>query len=211
LLELTANELGQISNTASVTSGITDQALGNNSATQVTTVISEIHDLAVTKMRVPKAAVLKAPDFQRTLRVKVRIQNRSEHSEEVTDWEQLTDLVNVSVESLGSCPAPPLTLVDGKPNRPFVLKPKRFRNVVFAVTFNCPNDPMKNGRNDTGHEDYSFMAEVNHSALGTGADTSPDNDACPRPPKPETGDPGCGAKNPDKTLGAPVTTDVVVK
>ena len=63
----------------------------------------------------------------------------------------------------------------------------------------------------TGHEDFQFFAAVHYAAIGEFVDTHPDDDVCPRPPNPETGNKGCGSKNAGGTLGADVKTDVVAK
>ena len=63
-----------------------------------------------------------------------------------------------------------------------------------------------------GHEDYRFIASVNHAALDGSADTMPANDNCPRPPNLVTGDKGCGNKDAASgLLGADVKTDAIVK
>ena len=74
--------------------------------------------------------------------------------------------------------------------------------------------------NGPGHEDYQLDAAVSHSALGTGDEHAADNQ-CPRTvtppgevdpfPNGKIVDKGCGAKKPDKTYGAPIALDVVVK
>jgi len=90
------------------------------------------------------------------------------------------------------------------------LKPNGKLNVFFNVTFstNCVPDSVKGA----GHEDFSYTATVDHTALDDNADTVPANDTCPRPPNPSIGDKGCGNKDPvTKQLGAPVQTDVFLK
>ena len=62
---------------------------------------------------------------------------------------------------------------------------------------------------------------MNHAALDGEEDTHPADDLCPRsviPPFEFDANPdgtikdvGCGNKNPDKTFGADVLTDVIVK
>jgi hypothetical protein len=74
----------------------------------------------------------------------------------------------------------------------------------------CANDPEKTTKTED-HNDYQTVATADLSALGE-VDTGVSNDTCPRPPNPETGDPGCGNKDKaTKQLGADVLTDVVVK
>ena len=71
-----------------------------------------------------------------------------------------------------------------------------------GVTIGCVVDPLKG----VGHQDYQILATVNHPALGTGPDSNPGNDDCPRPPNLLTGDKGCGGKG-----GTTVFTDVTFK
>ena len=181
------------------------------------------HDLAITKIKAPKKVTLTDEKPERTKRVKVQIQNRSQHDEVIEDMAMLGDLVSLAVESLGTCPAPIAVLHSGKHQKqlPLTLKPKKKLNVVFDVTFNCANDPAKSSKEDLGHEDYRYTATVGHSALDGVTDDHPVDDVCPRSvtppfeidPNPDgkIKDKGCGKKEPDKTRGADVLTDVEVK
>ena len=72
----------------------------------------------------------------------------------------------------------------------------------------------------TGHEDYHYVASVDARALDGWEDVNPASDVCPLTPLPagtdahpvgSIHDRGCGGKNPERTLGAAVLSDVVAK
>lgn len=179
-------------------------------------------DLAVTALKVPKRVTLKAnkPTVAKT--IKVTIQNRGALPAVIPDLATLAALVDVEGTALGlSCAAPAAALVPGKPKLPATIKSKKKLTAVFTATFTCAGDPLKTTKKDPGHDDVRWVATVDRTALGTG-DEHPDDDVCPRPtlpngidPRPDPAKPikdkGCGGKLPDKTLGAEVRTDVVVK
>jgi hypothetical protein len=83
------------------------------------------------------------------------------------------------------------------------------------------SDPAKSAKDDPGHEDYRYMAMVNHSVLDGQSDTDTVDDVCPHsvapPYRPDPNpdgtlkDKGCGKKKADNTFGADVLTDVVDK
>ena len=164
----------------------------------------DVHDLAVIRLKAPKRINLTASRPSQTKRVVVQIQNRSPHAETLTN---LTGLVTLEVESLGGvCTNFNAELTVGKPNVvPRVLKANGKLTVSFNVTFDCANDSLKG----PGHEDYRYIAAVHHEAIDGNTDTDPSNDDCPRDPS--GNDKGCGGKNPDRTLGADVLTDVTEK
>ena len=176
------------------------------------------HDLAVTKIGAPKIVTLTVKKPALTGIVTVRIQNRSPDVETFSDSTVLANLVHLTVQSLGSCASPePVLHLAKKPTKfPVTLKSKATLSVPFDVAFECANDPVKGA----GHEDYSFMARVDHTGLG-GGDAHVLDDVCPRSvpagggvdPFPDGTliDKGCGTKKPDKTFGAPVLTDVSAK
>ena len=176
-----------------------------------------VHDMAILRMKVPKTINLSAAKPSLTKRVVVQIQNRSPHAETITD---LTGLVTLEVESRGAtCTNFDAALIAGPPNVvPRTLKPNGKLNVFFNVTYDCANDTLKGA----GHEDFQYMATVDHSAIDGNADTDPANDVCPRGPSavaespypgpnPKPGDPGCGGRSSSGALGADVLTDVFVK
>ncbi len=180
-------------------------------------------DLAVTQLKPPARVTLKVSKPSLTKPIKVQIQNRGAASETVPDLATLAALVDVQATSLGGCAAPVATLVAGKPNKvPVTIKSKKKLTVTFTAAFDCANDPLKTSKKDPGHDDVHWVATVHHAALGGIADAHGADDVCPRPTLPGGGDPhpnptkpikdkGCGGKLPDKTLGADVATDVVVK
>jgi hypothetical protein len=177
----------------------------------------------VTKISAPKKVTLDAKNPSRLVRMSVKIQNRSPQAKTVPDLAVLANLVHLHVESLtSSCPAPTAALHVGKPQKPLpvTLKSKKTLTVLFDVTIGCANDPLKSSNKNPGHEDYSLRATVHHSALGSG-DAHPVDDVCPREvippgvldpfPDGKLRDKGCGAKKANKTFGAPILMDVVVK
>lgn len=134
----------------------------------------------------------------------------------------LRDLVHLTVSSLATCPDPLATLLSIKPQKalPLTLKPKKKFKVLFDVPIACINDPDQTSRKSPGHEDYSLSAAVSHASLG-GSDAHVMDDACPRQVAPpgvldpypdgKIREKGCGSKKSDRTLGAPVLIDVVLK
>jgi HYR domain len=203
-----------------VTCTVTDTSGNTNSCIFDVTVqetAPEVHDLALIKLKAPKNINLKAAEPSLTKFVKVTLQNRSPHDEMITD---LTGLVTLVAESLSNvCPNATVLLHNGPPNKTKTLKPKQKLTVTFDVTYNCANDPAKGA----GHEDFRYLATVNHAAIDGNADTHTADDNCPRAPLPDGTDPnpdpnkplkdkGCGNK--DKAtgqIGAPVLADVFEK
>jgi tartrate-resistant acid phosphatase type 5 len=180
-----------------------------------------VHDLAIVSIKAPKKVPLTTAKPTKVKIIRVTIQNRSSYDEYIQDLTTLAGLISLSVipESVGSdCQAPVPVLRAGKPQPklPVTLKPKKKLKVIFDVTYTCAVDPMKG----TGHEDYHYVASVDPSALDGWEDANPASDVCPRPPVPggtdahsvgSIHDRGCGGKNPDRTLGAAVLSDVVAK
>jgi hypothetical protein len=172
------------------------------------------HDLAVTKIQAPPGITLKPGKPPVTKIVKVEIQNRSRHAETIPNLATLGAMVDLQVESLGTCPTPIPTLLATKPQTklPRTLKPKQKLAVAFSVTIGCANDPAKGA----GHEDYRFTARIDRTPLGAG-DAHPTDDVCPRQVAPPGArdpfpdgkilDRGCGGKKQDRTKGAPVLLD----
>ena len=177
-----------------------------------------MHDLAILRLHVIKNINLSAATPALTKRVVVQIQNRSAHSETITNF---TGLVTVELHSLtNGCVEPTADLIIGPPNNGKTLKPKQKMNVFFNVMFttNCVPDSLKG----PGHEDYRYTATVHHDAIAGIFDTHTADDNCPRAalpggvdPNPDPAHPlkdkGCGNKFPDGTLGADVKTDVFIK
>jgi hypothetical protein len=182
-----------------------------------------IHDLAIARIIAPATVTLTAKNPAQTKQVKVELQNRSPHSEAIDDEVMLSSLVSLTVHSMGTtCPNIAPVLHVGRPQKPLplTLKPKQKLTVLFDVTFDCANDAAKSTPKDPGHRDFRYVAVVNHAALDGESDVHPYDDVCPRDielpgvdpyPNGTIKDRGCGGKRSDGTLGADVTTDVVLK
>lgn len=167
---------------------------------------ANIYDLAITSIAQPKRVVLSAATPTKTSLLKVKLRNNGPFDEIIENAAMLMDLITVTAESLGACPAPILVLHSVKPQKPFpiTIKPGKTLTVYYDVTFDCPHDATR----DT--PDFRFSAIVDRTAIDGKADTNPADDVCPRDSTSPT-DKGCGARKPDRTLGGDVTTDVVVK
>ena len=167
-----------------------------------------VHDLAVVALKAPRTIRLSATTTNRTAKLSVTIQNLSPHSETIADVAMLTNLVHVTVQSLGACPDRVAVLQPPK-KLPLILAPQKKLRLTWLVTYDCANDPLATTK-DADHSDYRSTVTVNHAALDGNADTNPANDDCPRAPS--GSDKGCGGKDPvTKQLGADVLTDVVQK
>jgi hypothetical protein len=178
---------------------------------------SAAHDLAITKITAPRNINLNAAAPASTRRVVVAVQNRSGHSETITNLAQLTNLVTLTVESLTNTVCSDIVPVFhmGPPQRalPLTLKPRQKLNLFFDVTFDCAVDPAKGA----GHQDYRYIASVHHEAIDGEADAHPECDVCPRVPVAEPNpdgklkDKGCGTRLGVGTFGGSVLTDVLQK
>jgi hypothetical protein len=168
------------------------------------------HDFGIMKMKVPKRIVLKGAAVTRT--VSIRLQNHAVRPEVVPDAAALATLVTLAVESLGACPSPSAAIVS--PSKfPITLAPKKVRRIAFAVSFDCANDPLPIGKT-APHWDYRYVAQVHATADGDIHDDACPHDAPPAhvdPTNPKVKDNGCGGMKPDRTRGADLVTDVVVK
>jgi len=216
---------GNITNLAEVVSDKLDAFLDDNVA-DMNTVLTSTHDLAVVKIQAPAKVTLGGGVSSTTARVKVQIQNRSPHDETIVDASRLASLVHLTAESLGEeCPDIQGTLVTGLAQAPLprTLHAKQKLSILFDVALSsaCVHDPAKSSARDPGHEDYRFVATVDHAALEGEADTHPEDDVCPRvvappfvvDPYPDGSikDKGCGKQKRDGTLGDPITTDLWVR
>ncbi|MGH9591890.1 MAG: hypothetical protein ACRD5L_02270, partial [Bryobacteraceae bacterium] len=165
-------------------------------------------DLAVLSAAPPRKVTLTTSKPHVTKPVKVTIVNLGDQPETITDLNMLTNVVVLSVESLGACPAPAISLVPPKKGFPVVLAPKKKLTLVYNVIFDCVNDAAAGA----GHEDFRYTVTIDTTALDGRTDIQPSDNVCPRPPNPATGDEGCGAKDPaTKHLGAAILTDVIQK
>jgi hypothetical protein len=134
------------------------------------------YDLAMLSIKAPKAIGLSQKTPSLTKAIKVQIQNLSDHSETIQDIGAFTNLVTLTVQSLGTCPVAVAEIVLPKKEFPIVLAPKKKLTVQYNVTFDCMNDRFKGD----AHEDFSYTAHIDQSALDGNADTNPVNDDCPR-------------------------------
>lgn len=183
--------------------------------TTTTTLPSGNRDLAV--LRVKGTGTVKLSPSKPVVHriVKVQIQNRGSDAVTVPDLATLGAVVRLRVDSLGGCPAPPATLMAGRPQKtlPRTLRRKGKLIVAFSVPILCGNDSATGD----GREDYRLVATVDHAALG-GQDVHTIDDVCPRmvtapgvvDPFPDGSirDRGCGMKRPDRTYGDPLLIDV---
>jgi hypothetical protein len=183
-----AEGIGAVKDISTDTQGITSTA-------ELISTNSGMHDFAITGITPPKKVTLSSSIPSKTSTLKLKIQNKGPFEEIIEDATMLTNLITVTVESLGTCPAPNPILHTGKPQKPFpiTVKPGKTLTVYYDVSFDCANDPAQ------GTPDYRFSAVVNRAALGGKPDTNPVNDTCPRDST--STDKGC----------ADIPTDVVMK
>jgi hypothetical protein len=189
-----------------------------------------IHDLAVTGIAAPPTIKGTGPV---SAAVTVTIQNRSDHDETVTpaslDNGVSTGLVRLSVSVTDNdaeqCQSPVIALNAAKNAALFgsggskLLAPKQKMNVGYLVTLQCAG-ALPTNSSDSTRGDYSYSATVHRDVLDGSVDIHDEDDVCPRdalpggvdslPPPKGVEDKGCGAKKSDRTLGAPVVTDVVL-
>lgn len=179
------------------------------------------HDLALVSIKVPTTVTLSVKKPAVVKKVVVSIQNRSPYVETIKDLNTVTKLVSLSVvpaTTRGNCSAFIPVLDTDKLERavPITLTPKKTLKVVFYVVFTCANDPLKG----PGHEDYSYVARVDASAIDGLQDLIPASDICPRAPItggidafPDVSIPdlGCGSRLSGKVLGGAVLADIVLK
>ncbi len=179
--------------------------------------VGGVHDLAVYKVTIPKSVKAKAGPV--TKKLKVQIQNRSQHSEVIEDAAMLAGVVELTAEvDSGLVDAPTITLVAPKESKfPIVLKPRAKYTAVFTAEFAGPADPMDPGETGT----ISYTARVHHEALaGNIADGHSFDDVAPRSviapytfdtfPDGSIKEKGVGAKKSDKTSGDPLLTALTV-
>lgn len=183
------------------------------------------YDLAILDIAPPATVTLTAAKPQQTKTVKVQLQNQSPHVETIPNAAALEALLQLTVDALATpnnCPNLTSTLDVSKLSFPLTIGVTKKLAVAFSVTFGpaCIPDPLKSTKT-ASHDDYRFVATVDHSTLNGQVDTDPLDDTCPhsvaapfRPdPNPDDTlkDKGCGEKKLDKTFGADVVTDVVDK
>jgi hypothetical protein len=189
-----------------------------------------IHDLVVTRIAAPISIKGTGPV---SAAVTVTIQNRSDHDETITPTSLgngvSTGLLRLSVSVTDNdaeqCQSPVVALNAAKNAALFgssgskVVAPKDKMNVGYLVTVQCTG-ALPASSSDSTRGDYSYSATVHRDVLDGSADIHDEDDVCPRdalaggidslPPAKGVKDKGCGAKKADRTLGAPVVTDVVL-
>jgi hypothetical protein len=192
--------------------GNTVEDLGEPSATAAATWRLAGGDLAVVKLGAPRSVVLRAGRPSPTASIRVTIANRGTTPETIADATALADLVHLSVESMGSCPAPTPVPRTARLAFPLTLKPGRQLVVIYDVLIDCANDPVLSSRANAGHEDYAVGAVVDRLSLDGQVDADDADDVCPRAPvvPSATRDRGCGVKGPDGSFASPLI-DVVVR
>lgn len=191
--------------------------------TKITSGFGPANDIAILSIKPPKKITLSASKTNVVGKVKVQIENRGQHDEIIQDIGMLSNLVHLAVQALptapNACPDLVATIQDGKPVLPLSLASKQKLTVTFEVNFStaCVPDPAASTKTEA-HYDYNYVATVFHAALDGTADNHLPDDVCPRAPlgtdpypDDKIKDKGCGAKQPDGTLGADVLTDVIVK
>jgi hypothetical protein len=184
------------------------------------------HDLAVAKITAPRSVASASPV---TKAVKVQIQNRSDHPEQVELADlgdgQATGLVRLTVPVVDDdgegCQGAAVALDAARNAKTFargpkVLKPKAKLTVYYQVTYECTSPAPKNSA-DLTPGDYAHEASVHHDVLDGLPDAHPADDRCPRSvtppfeidPNPDgtIKDKGCGTRKADRTSGDPVLTD----
>ena len=94
------------------------------SSTRLGSAVSE-RDLAVTRVKVPKVVKLRDAKPSATATVIVRVQNRGRSPESIRDVATLASLVQLTIDSLGSCADPVVRFRPPKSFKPLVLEPRR--------------------------------------------------------------------------------------
>jgi len=189
------------------------------------------HDFAITALTAPKKVTLSAKKPEVTGKVKVRIQNRGQHTEVIDSFSTLQGVVRLEVEALSIEPPPGVLNAGLSPSLkvqmlepkafPILLAPRKQLALTFLVTFDHAIDPAASTKADK-HADFRFLASVHHDAMPDRQyDNHKQDDWAPRRVMPpyefdtypdgKIKDKGVGAKLPDGTLGGDVLTDVVMK
>ena len=192
--------------------GTTDSTPGGTDA---------IYDFSIIKLSTVKTTILSKTTPHKFVKVNMVIQNQGSQSQTIASLDDLANVVHLQAESLGACPDPAPILINTSPRLPLDFSPRRRLTIVFEVELNCANDPMRSTLNDPGHEDYRFVASIDHTAVDGNADSDPIDDICPRTvtppfrldPNPDgtIQDKGCGARKADGTFGADILSDVLAR
>jgi len=171
-------------------------------------------DLAVQSVKAPKKISLSAKKPVVTKAIRVTLENRGEVAERIHSHDELESLIGLQLTSPTGCAIPTVTVVDPK----YALPPYPYQigiapnggRATFQVNVAWACDsPFDAGANN-------FEASVTVDMGTIGVVELPEHQAdnvCPRPPAPlaDPPDAGCGAKQPDGTLGGPIVTDITIK
>ncbi|NQU09794.1 SBBP repeat-containing protein [bacterium] len=180
---------------------------------------SAVRDLSILKLKAKKKLKLKAGKEPRPVKVSVLLQNQGTRLETIESAAVLSNLLTLTVESLGGCPEPVVRMMSPTvfPINLGVLDKLKMR---FEVDVTCANDPLASSKTES-HADYRVVATVDTAVLGMEIDQDLVDNTCPHSVTPPyridpypvgtLKDKGCGGKKPDKTLGADVLVDVLVK
>ena len=143
---------------------------GSIETLELTATTAGVHNLAVTKITAPKRVTLTSKVPTQRKQVTVGIQNQGPHAETIQDETMLANLVQLEVQSLGTCASPLATFHRGKPQTalPKTLQSKQKISVIFDVTFDCANNPSSG----SGREDFRYHVTINSAAFGAMGDTS---------------------------------------
>lgn len=173
------------------------------------------HDLAIVLLKAPKLVKTKGVPAAGRGVVRVQLRNRSQHVEVVEDAAMLAQLVTLELQPDG----PPLfdagAVLRAPPagKFPLLLKPRAKLAVSFDVDFTALPEAAAA---PCATQAFAVTAAVHHEALaGAQPDDHPADDVAPRGvlppfafdtyPDGKQKDRGAGGKQPDGTLGAPVT------
>lgn len=191
---------------------------GQTSVYELVSTNVTVRDLAVTNITRPAVLAFTKSATRKTSPVKLVIQNRGPFPETIADQTMLSNVVTLTVQSLGSCPNPVPTPVSPS-SFPLSIPPKGSLTLTYNVTFDCVNDPTRSTPKAPNHNDYRFSATVNRVVIDGDNDSHPSDDVCPRSiappyeidPYPDgtIKDRGCGARKSDGTFGNELFTDIV--
>lgn len=164
-------------------------------------------ELAVVSVKAPKKVTLKSTTPGATRKLKARIQNVGVAAASIADLTSLESLVNLEIESLEPmlCPEPLATLMSPNTGFPLLLAPNKKLSLVFEVTFDCANDPLRTTKTDF-HSDFGYSLMLDPQLLDVSQD-DPSNNVCPRDPTEY--DEGCGARTELGLLGGEILTDLL--
>lgn len=179
---------------------------------------ASVHDIAVTKLSVPKRVLLTRKRPVRTGLMKLQIQNRSPQNEMIADEGVMTNLVAVSIQFSGPCELPELQMMSPR-TFPITLKPKAVLNVAYLASYSCVDELPTNASPISVTLNYTAIA--NHAAIDGIPNTYTDDATCPHSeplgcvldPNPDGSirDCGCGTKQRGGTFGGAIVTELVIK